>query len=158
MKWYCVKCKSKTDTINVRRVLTKNKKNLLVGTCADCGVRKATFVKYYGKGVVNDLLNSGMLPEMHLPGHNYTGPGTKVRQRLLRGDKPINQLDKAAQFHDLAYLAFKKPEERHIFDKKLQNEAWDIVKNKNASLRDKMEAGLVSGLMYGKRKLGLGVS
>jgi len=32
-------------------------------------------------GDLNSLLNSGKLPEMHLPGHNFTGPGTKLKER-----------------------------------------------------------------------------
>jgi hypothetical protein len=72
---------------------------------------------------LNSLLNSGKLPELHLPGHNFTGPGTKLRERLLRGDVPVKDLDKSARFHDMIYAIFKDTKDRHIFDKKLQDEA-----------------------------------
>ncbi len=110
-----------------------------------------------GARVVNDLLNSKILPELHIPGHKFTGPGTKVKDRLLKGDVPVNELDKAAQFHDMAYSIFKDTKDRHVFDKKLQGEAFNIVGNTSSSLKDKAEAGLVGGVMLAKRKLGLGV-
>ena len=44
----------------------------------------------------------------------------------------------------------------HVFDKKLQNEAIKIMKNPKSNIKEKLEAGLVSGVMAGKRKLGLG--
>ncbi len=71
-----------------------------------------------GRGVVNDLLNSKTLPELHIPGYKFTGPGTKVKERLLKGDIPVNELDKAAQLHDMASSIFKDTEDRHVFDKK----------------------------------------
>ena len=47
---------------------------------------------------------------MHLPGHNFTGPGTKLNKRLnpdltpKKWSKPINRVDKAAYHHDVCYL------------------------------------------------------
>ena len=47
---------------------------------------------------------------MHLPGHNFTGPGTKLKQRLnpdltpKKWSKPVNRVDKAAYHHDICYL------------------------------------------------------
>ena len=42
-----------------------------------------------GAGVVNNL-NSKMLTELHIPGHKFTGPGTRVKERLLKGDITVN--------------------------------------------------------------------
>lgn len=98
-----------------------------------------------------------MLRELHIPGHKVIGPGTKVKERLLNGDVPVNELDKAAQFHDMAYSIFKDTKDRHVFDKKLQDEAFNIVKNSTSALKDRAEAGLVGGVTLAKRKLGLGV-
>ena len=133
------------------------KQYILKGTCSVCGKGQAQFVSGKTGGNLNSLLNSGKLPELHLPGHNYTGPGTKLKERLLRGDAPVKELDKLAQFHDMSYRIFKDTKERHVFDKKLQDEAFSIVKNGNHSLKDRAEAGLVGGLMLAKRKLGMGV-
>lgn len=46
--------------------------------------------------------------EYHLPFHNYAGPGTHIKERIDRGDKPINSLDAAALVHDIEYLTGKQ--------------------------------------------------
>jgi len=66
-------------------------------------------------------------------------------------------LDKAAQFHDITYPIFKGKKDSYVFDKKLQDETLNIVKDSKHSLKDRAAAGLVGNLMFGKRKLGLGV-
>ena len=46
---------------------------------------------------------------MHLPGHNFTGPGTKLNKRLNPDGTPkelsmhINRVDNATYHHDLCY-------------------------------------------------------
>jgi len=61
-----------------------------------------------GRGVLDKSLIDKFvdnLPfELHIPGYNYCGPGTKVRQRLARGDRGINRVDEACRGHDIAYL------------------------------------------------------
>lgn len=53
-------------------------------------------------GIVNKIVD--FLPfEVHYPGYNWCGPGTKVKKRLLRGDKGVNPLDEACKEHDLIY-------------------------------------------------------
>ena len=44
--------------------------------------------------------------ELHLPGYQFCGPGTKVFTRLNRGDKGINALDRACRIHDIEYLKY----------------------------------------------------
>ena len=45
-----------------------------------------------------------LLPfEMHVPGYKFCGPGTKLAERIERGDVGINPLDEACRQHDLAY-------------------------------------------------------
>ncbi|GIY74294.1 uncharacterized protein CEXT_131881 [Caerostris extrusa] len=68
-----------------------------------------------GKGFINSAINN--LPfEMHLPGHNFTGPRnstfmgkTRFNSDLSYKDwsKPINRVDKAAYNHDVCYLKNK---------------------------------------------------
>ena len=45
-----------------------------------------------GSGLFNKLLNK-LLIELHVPGYQYCGPGTKLSKRLTRGDPGINNLD-----------------------------------------------------------------
>ena len=59
-----------------------------------------------GESFLNSLVNK--LPfQMHLPGHNFTGPGTKLYKRLnpdgtpKEWSIPINRVDNAAYHHDL---------------------------------------------------------
>jgi len=54
--------------------------------------------------------------ELHLPGHNFTGPGTKLDRRLNPDGTPvdwsklINRVDEAPYHHDLCYA--KNPDTR----------------------------------------------
>ena len=160
---YCLLCRKKTLSTNVK--LHENKRPrgapgiqyMLKGFCTVCGKGQAQIVPGKVGGDLNSVLNPGKLPELHLPGHNFAGPGTKLKERLLRGDTPVKELDKADQFHDMTYAIFKDKKDRHVFDKKLLDEAFNIVKNLKNSLKDRAEAGLVGSLMFGKRKLGMGV-
>lgn len=170
--WFCVKCKQVTTSKGVKSQMTKNNKIILVGTCSICGKKKSTFIpkkkggstslrsggskRSSANGFVNSMLNSGKLPEMHLPGYSYCGPGTKLRERLLRGDAPINKLDKHCKTHDMTYSIFKEKKDRHVFDKQLQDEAFKIANDPKSTVREKIDAGLVGSVMLGKRKLGLG--
>ena len=76
----------------------------------DAGKTKTQFIKRDAAGgsFLNSLVNK--LPfEMHLPGHNFTGPGTKLYKRLNPDGTPkewsisINRVDNAAYHHDLCY-------------------------------------------------------
>ena len=52
---------------------------------------------------------TGIPRELHLPGHNFVGPGTNLNIRLNTDNspkewsKPINKDDEIAYLHDLAY-------------------------------------------------------
>lgn len=108
-----------------------------------------------GTGLVNTIINK--LPfELHLPGYQYCGPGTRLRKRLIRGDPGINPLDQACRVHDIAYSNHQDLEHRHQADKQLQSRAWERVKAKDAGLGEKAAALFVSGVMASKRRLGMG--
>lgn len=109
-----------------------------------------------GRGVINSLINK--LPfELHLPGYQYCGPGTKLQKRLARGDLGINQLDGACKQHDIAYSQNSNDlAARHKADYQLENAAWKRVKSKDAGIREKAAAWLVTSIMKGKRHLGMG--
>lgn len=110
-----------------------------------------------GKGLVNTILNK--LPfELHLPGYQYCGPGTKLAKRLKRGDPGINPLDVACKEHDIAYSQNRENvEERNVADKTLANKAWTRVFAKDASLGEKAAAWAVTNTMKTKAKLGAGI-
>ena len=78
---YCCKCKKATDTWDVQFVVSRNERNMKQGTCVICRTTKMQFIKAQeGGSLLNKAINN--LPfEMHLPGHNFTGPGTKLKKR-----------------------------------------------------------------------------
>ena len=87
---YCVKCKKATDTSNEQYAVSKNGRNMKRGMCVICRMTKTKFIKAQkGGSLLNKAINN--LPfEMHLPGHNFTGPGTKLKKRLRRsGASPL---------------------------------------------------------------------
>lgn len=110
-----------------------------------------------GEGIINSLINK--LPvELHLPGYQYCGPGTKLTKRLARGDPGINALDAACKQHDIAYS--KNPENleaRHLADKILAEQAWQRVTSKDASFGERASAWVVTNIMKAKMKLGSGI-
>ena len=104
----------------------------------------------------NSALNA--LPrELHIPTYNYLGPGTRLEERLKRGDRPKNPLDEAALEHDLFYSRYRDAPNRHIADKILEEKAWKRVTSSDADLSERGVALLTAGAMNTKRKLGLGL-
>jgi len=74
---YCVKCRKFTETRDVKQKTTKNNCQMLQGICVVCGTKNSKFISTSGKRFINDTINS--LPfEMHMSGHNFIGPDTKL--------------------------------------------------------------------------------
>jgi hypothetical protein len=126
--------------------------------------RKATshrtkFALVKGGGILGTVVNKAidLLPvELHIPGYNYCGPGTKLQKRLERGDRGINKLDDACKIHDIAYSKFKDTEHRRQADKELTERAWQRFKAPDASLSEKAAAWAVTTAMKTKTKFGGG--
>ena len=108
-----------------------------------------------GEGVFNKIINK--LPvELHIPGYQFCGPGTKLHKRLARGDPGINPLDSACKEHDIAYSQNREDlEKRHIADKILTEKAHHRVFASDASISEKAAAFAVSNLMWAKQKMGM---
>lgn len=109
-----------------------------------------------GGGVINSVINK--LPiELHIPGYKFCGPGTRLKERLERGDVPINPLDYSCREHDIAYSQNKESlEGRHKADKILQKSAWKRAKDSKASIGERVSAAAVAGIMKTKRLIGAG--
>ncbi|KAJ8914326.1 hypothetical protein NQ315_011313 [Exocentrus adspersus] len=102
-----------------------------------------------GSGVINTLINK--LPfELHIPGYQYCGPGIKLAKRLARGDPGINKLDQSCREHDIAYN--QNLEDRHNADYRLEQQAWERVKSKDASIGDKSAVWAITNTMKAKKK------
>jgi hypothetical protein len=113
---YCVTCKNDTETGDIVYVTTKNNRTMMKGECTECGRVKCQFAKTpavptCGKpstaagllvpkeggdlvGVLNTLTSKFKLPlqkfegELHIPGMNFVGPGTKLEYRLNSDNTP----------------------------------------------------------------------
>nr|XP_015840445.1 PREDICTED: uncharacterized protein LOC107399200 [Tribolium castaneum] len=108
-----------------------------------------------GSGIVNSVINK--LPfELHIPGYQFCGPGTKLEKRLERGDRGINKLDEACREHDIAYNEHQDLENRHKADRILLERAKERRRAPDASIGEKFAALGVSTAMSAKLKLGMG--
>lgn len=106
--------------------------------------------------IINWLINH--LPfELHLPGYNYCGPGTKLIKRLTRGDKGVNKLDEYCKNHDIAYYKSSNLKDRHIADLVLLKMAKKRLLAPDASTGEKFAARLVTNAMLAKIKTGTGL-
>ena len=97
---------------------------------------------------------------MHLPGHNFTGPGIELKKRLnpdltpKKWSKPVNRVDKAAYHHDLCYLENDDTATRNVVcDKNMLKELEGIY---NPTLRDRLDKSIASKLIGTKVKFGMG--
>lgn len=172
---YCVKCKKKTETIDIIQVTTKNNRSMLKGICTMCGSKKSSFIRSaVGKGFsLNSFVNN--LPiELHqfaetgedVPGgsfnnqqkYSYCGPGTKYEQRVREGYKGINELDRMCKLHDKFYNENTDTKTRNISDVALAHRADEIARNPIYDDAQRKDANFISGIMKAKAKYGLGIN
>lgn len=83
----------------------------------------------------------------------YNSLGTKLAQRLARGDTGINKLDDACKEHDIAYENHKDKFGRYLADKKLTSAAFKRVIAPDAKLGERATALAVSAIMKAKTSL-----
>jgi hypothetical protein len=135
------------DSLNIMKVYnTFNRKK---------DVKRKGVVLKKGSAIVNKLIDK--LPiELHLPGYNFCGPGTKLTKRLARGDSGVNLLDLACKVHDIAYSETTDLNKRHEADKVLIEKARERLKAKDSSFGEKAAAATVLGILKAKVKLGMG--
>ena len=138
---YCLKCKTKTDTLEIKQIKSKNNRLMLQGKCVLCGTTKSRFISAKQEGKEGKGWTD--LPfELHPPvsltkRYSFVGPGTKLNKRLdenknpLPHSKPVNKLDEIAMNHDICYEKYPDTKERNkICDKKMLD---DIKSNKKTS-------------------------
>ena len=109
---------------------------------------KIQFIKrdVTGGSFLNTLVNK-LAFEMHLPGHNFTVPGTKLSKRLnsdgtpKKWSTPINRVDNAAYRHDLCYSKHDDTKTRNeVCDNTMLGEFSGIV---NLTLRERTDKSIV---------------
>ena len=110
----------------------------------------------YGAGLFDKAINA--LPfEVHIPGYQFCGPGTRLAKRLARGDRGINRLDAACREHDIAYSRSNDLADRHIADRVLAEKARERITASDSTFGEKAAATAVWAAMKAKTKLGMGM-
>jgi len=165
---YCLRCKKKTETIDLHDVVTKNGRSMLRGKCVVCGSIKTQFVKKTGGDLTSSITSktrniklpwAKYLSEMHLPGMNFAGPGTRLDLRLDSSGRPksdslpIDRVDEAAYRHDMSYAAFPDTKTRNVADRVMVSELDEIP---NSTLRERTERAIIKPILSTKAKFGLG--
>ena len=95
--------------------------------------------------------------EKHLPGYAYLGPGTRLDIRLNEnnipksGEEPINEIDRLAYIHDLAYQNSDDINERHRADQEMIN---GLKQFKNLSIPQSLIKTLIIKLFQAKILVG----
>ena len=173
MDIYCVKCKHKTGTLEMKEVLSKNNRHMVRGKCNVCFKIKSTFVKSARGTGLNELISN--LPfEFHqfaekgenVPGgsfngqqkYSFCGPGTKYEQRLKEGYTGINKLDQYCKLHDKFYNEHSDTKSRNVSDVALAARADEIASNPAFDEIQRKDARFISGIMKTKAALGMGLS
>lgn len=109
-----------------------------------------------GTGLLDKAINA--LPfELHIPGYQFCGPGTRLAKRLVRGDRGVNPLDAACREHDIVYSRNKELTARHIADRALADRARERITAKDSHLGERAAATAVWAAMKAKMKLGMGM-
>ena len=94
-----------------------------------------------------------------MPGYNYLGPGTRLDIRLTKnnipklGEEPINEIDRLAYIHDLAYQKSSNIQDRHRAD---LARIEGLKGLKNLSFPQKLIKFMIIKLFQAEIKLGHG--
>ena len=97
---------------------------------------------------------------LHLFGHDFTGPGTNLHERLnpdgtpKPSSQPVDRVDLAAYHHDLSYAEHSDTPNRNIADEVMVRELDSI---ENPTLRERAERAVVKPIIAAKAKVDLGV-
>lgn len=106
---------------------------------------------------MNKVVNN--LPiELHLPGYQYCGRGTKLETRLTRGDPRINPLDAACKEHNITDSHnLENMKIKNAADAVLADKAWQTARSDDASIGEKDAAYAITNAMEVNNKLGMSV-
>ena len=106
---YCVKCRRITETENISLATSRNDRLMWVVNASHAETKTQFVKKRAGGGSFLNTIVNNFPFKMLLPGHNFTGPGTKLYKRLnsdgtpTEWSIPTNKVDNAAYHRDLCY-------------------------------------------------------
>ena len=78
---YCLKCKTKTETISTIQSKTKNNKDIVKGVCSICGKNKSVFV--FGTATLRPLTGKGfslnnLINNLPIEFHQFAETGENI--------------------------------------------------------------------------------
>src|SRR6266853_5580572 len=100
--------------------------------------------------------------ELHLPGYNFCGPGTRLDKRLDENDvpyewsKPINKIDEISMMHDLTYRDYSSAKGRQVADQ-IMLDALDNLNGDELTTREKIDRRIVRPLIVARKFVGFGL-
>jgi hypothetical protein len=117
-------------------------------------------------GALNRMTRNIKLPfqkfegEMHLPGMNWAGPGTRLDLRLnddgtpKQCGMPVDRVDLAAYHHDMSYATHSDTANRNVADRVMLNELDSIS---DPTARERIKRAVIKPIISTKERFGLRV-
>ena len=163
MEIYCVKCKRKTPSLNIRHTTTKNNKSIVKGNCQICGTLKNCFTKSKAGGKFDIHSFIGKLPKPKAgwtpTNYKYTGPFNPLDKQLEYNPEtgeitkwivpPFNKVDEISAHYDVCY---SRGVDKNECDRKMVSELDKIPYGNLPKM-----GMLARKVINTKQKLGLGV-
>ena len=163
MEIYCVKCKRKTPSLNIRHTTTKNNKSIVKGNCGLCGTQKNCFTKSKAGGKLDIHSLIGKLPKPKAgwtpTNYRYMGPFNPLDKQLEYDPEtgeitrwmvpPYNKVDEISAHHDVCY---SRGVDKNECDRKMVSELDKIPYGSLPKM-----GMLARNVINTKQKLGLGV-
>ena len=117
MEVYCVKCKRKTPSVNIRHTTTKNNRSVVKGECKICVTSKNCFTKSRAGGKPDIHSFIGKLPKPKAgwtpTNYKYMGPFNPLDKQLEYDPETgeitkwivpsFNKVDEISAHHDVSY-------------------------------------------------------
>lgn len=129
----------------------------------------------HGRGIITDSIGAVMnsyFTKQEFPGehhgvvssddkinygktYQYLGPGTHVKERIARGDKGLNDLDRSAMKHDVAYMnalnKYKQDNDKNNFNNSIWSSDDEFINEARNSKDDKKMGKIAANLMSMKK-------
>ena len=164
MEIYCVKCKRKTPSLNIRPTATKNNRSVVKGECKICVTSKNCFTKSKAGGKLDVHSFIGKLPKPKAgwtpTNHKCMGPFNPLDKQLEYNPETgeitkwivphFNKVDKISAHHDVCY---SRGVDKNEFDRKMVSELDKIPYGELPKM-----GMFARKVINTKQKLGLGLS